>query len=155
MTEETDDDLHDPGNDPDADDRADRRAADPCDGGRIPLERCPVCDQEWTAEELAAAAVGHFGRPLEELTSEALSLAHEQIIDVRLASGKIGVDIVEAAIVAELERRPIPGLKRREHLACAHGRVSCTSCNGHDFCAHLWTKCRCAEGEPITTRWET
>lgn len=50
---------------------------------------------------------------------------------------------------------PTPGgLLFRGHLACGHGRVGCIACNKRPFCVHLWTKCRCAEGEPTMTRWE-
>lgn len=55
----------------------------------------------------------------------------------------------------ETSDQPTPGgLLYRGHLACRHGRVGCISCNKRSFCVHLWTKCRCAEGGPTTTRWE-
>jgi hypothetical protein len=49
---------------------------------------------------------------------------------------------------------PTPSGLFHGHLACSHGRVRCIGCDKRPFCVHLWTKCRCAEGEATITRWQ-
>lgn len=56
---------------PSLDDRMDRE--DPCDGGRIPLVHCPVCDARGDADEQP----GDDGRPLGDLTAAIVQLAQE------------------------------------------------------------------------------
>lgn len=37
---------------------------------------------------------------------------------------------------------------------CQHQLDGCAGCDNRSFCVHLWSRCRCFTGEPVTTRWD-